>query len=142
MKTAYLVALVCLASVTAFAIQRDSDNTVTIVQLKFAAFDRHDVTAIEALYATDAVLHSPDYPNLVGNVPIAATYRRLFEAMPDAKDELQSLGVDANKVYAQFVLTGHLKGNPDAIVRVRIMSIYTVEAGRIVEDATYYDRKT
>jgi ketosteroid isomerase-like protein len=141
MKTVHLVALVCMASATAFAVQRDSDNAVATVQLKFAAFDRHDVTAIAAIYAAEAVLHSPDYPNLVGNSQIAETYRLLFEAIPDAKDELQSLGRSADKVYAQFVLTGHFKGATDASVRIRIMSVYTIKGGHIVDDSTYYDRK-
>ena len=140
-EAAYLIALFFVASATAFAVKQPSDDTVKTVQLKFAAFDRHDATAIQGIYADEAVLHSPDYPNLVGNAQIADTYRRLFEAIPDAKDELQSLDTSADKVYAQFLLTGHWKGAPEQAVKVRIMSVYTVRGGHIVEDVTYYDRK-
>ena len=140
-EAAYLIALFFLASATAFAVKHGSDDTVRTVELKFAAFDRHDATAIQGIYAADAVLHSPDYPNLVGNAPISDTYRRLFEAIPDAKDEIQSLDRSADKVYAQFVLTGHWKAAPDQAVKVRIMSVYTVKDGHIAEDVTYYDRK-
>ena len=135
MKTAYLITLLAAASCLAAA------DSVVPVRLKFLAFDRHDVGAIQAIYADDAVLHSPDYPNLVGNTQIAATYRRLFEGIPDARDELQSLDRSGDKVYAQFTLTGHWKTAPDQAVRVRILSVYTMKGGHIVEDATYYDRK-
>ncbi len=144
MKTAslHMIALAGLASATGFAVTRDSVDTVTTVRLKFEAFDRHDAAVIGEIYAPEATLHSPDYPNLVGNSQIADTYRHLFEAIPDAKDEIQSLGRSGDKVYAQFVLTGHLKGAADKTVNVRIMSVYTVKAGHIVDDSTYYDRKT
>ena len=140
-EAAYLIALFFVASAAAFAVKQGSDDTVKTVQPKFAAFDRHDTAAIQGIYADEAVLHSPDYPNLVGNAPIADTYRRLFEAIPDAKDEVQSLDSSADKVYAQFVLTGHWKAAPDQAVKVRIISVYTVRGGHIVEDVTYYDRK-
>ena len=136
MKAGYLIALLCCSWC------RAGVDPVATVRLKFMAFDRHDAAAIQGIYADDAVLHSPDYPNLAGNAPIADTYRRLFDAIPDARDKVQSLDRSANKVYVQFVLTGHLKGAPDRAVKVRIMSVYTVQGGRIVEDVTYYDRKT
>jgi ketosteroid isomerase-like protein len=138
MKPAYLIALLCSACSPAGAHPVDPAATV---RLKFAAFDRHDAGAIQGIYAGDAVLHSPDYPNLVGNAPIADTYRRLFEAIPDAKDELRSLDRSADKVFAQFVLTGHFKAAPDVAVKIRIISVYTVHGDHIVEDVTYYDRK-
>ena len=141
-EAAYLIALFFLASATAFAVKHGSDDdTLRTVQLKFAAFDRHDAAAIQGTYAAEAILHSPDYPNLVGNAPIADTYRRLFEAIPDAKDEVQSLDRSADKVYARFALTGHWKAAPEQAIKVRIFSVYTVRGGHIVEDDTYYDRK-
>jgi ketosteroid isomerase-like protein len=138
MKPAYLIALLCSACSPAGAHLADPAETV---RLKFAAFDRHDAGTIEAIYAGEAVLHSPDYPNLVGNAPIADTYRRLFQAIPDARDEVLSLDRSADKVFAQFVLTGHLKAAPDVAVKIRIISVYTVHGDHIVEDVTYYDRK-
>jgi ketosteroid isomerase-like protein len=111
------------------------------VRLKFAAFNKHDVDAIERIYASDATLQSPDYPHLSGNSKIADTYRKIFEAIPDAKDELEALETSPHHVYAQFVLTGHFNGAQDKPVRVRIISVYAVKNGHITDDATYYDRK-
>jgi hypothetical protein len=115
---------------------------IDTVRLKFYAFNQHDVGAIEEIYASSASLHSPDYPNLVGNKPIADTYRRLFDAIPDAKDNLELLEASANHIYAQFVLTGHLKAAQDKPISVRIISVYEVKGAHIVDDSTYYDRKT
>ena len=114
---------------------------IDTVQKKFAAFNRHDAMAIQEIYAGNATLHSPDYPSLEGSAPIADTYRKLFDAIPDAQDNLELLEASANHVYAQFLLTGHWKGEQDKPLNVRIISVYAVKDGHIVEDSTYYDRK-
>lgn len=38
-------------------------------------------------------------------------------------------------------VTGHWKGAQDMPLNVRIISVYAVKNGHIVEDSTYYDRK-
>jgi len=115
---------------------------IETIQRKFAAFNAHDVAAIESIYAADAVLHSPDYPQLVGNSKIADTYKRIFEAIPDAKDDVVSIQSSADTVYAQFVLSGHFNGMQSKPVNVRIISVYTVKDHHIAGDSTYYDRKS
>jgi ketosteroid isomerase-like protein len=112
-----------------------------VIDEKFRAFNRHDTAAIEKLYAAAARLHSPDYPDLEGNGPIAETYRTLFETIPDARDEVTAIEAGPQHVYAQFVLRGHLGGETKKPITVRIMSVYRVEGGRITQDDTYYDRK-
>ncbi len=96
---------------------------------------------IEEIYSPTAILNSPDYRGLVGNEPIAETYRKLFDSIPDAKDEIELLESVGKHVYAQFRLCGHWNGMQDKPISVRIMAVYTVRDGRIVEDTTYYDRK-
>jgi ketosteroid isomerase-like protein len=146
METANQKAIICaafsLASLTGCATLRNHDDPMTVVRQKFAAFDRHDTPAIQNLYAADAVLNSPDYPELHGNVQIGDTYQRLLKAVPDARDEVQSLDLSGQKVYAQFFLIGHWMGSADNPIRVPILSVYTVRAGHIVADATYYDRRS
>ncbi len=143
MKTAVL--LFCMASGianTATSAGSGGDiKSMDAVRLKFAAFNKHDADTIEKIYASSAILHSPDYPNLAGNKQIADTYRGLFNAIPDANDKLETLETSSSHIYAQFVLTGHLKGAQDKPITVRIISVYAVKDGRIVDDATYYDRK-
>ena len=69
MKKVALVALAFIMSngsmATGVAGAEHGRHTKTIAS-KFEAFNRHDVAAIQASYAPDAVLHSPDYPDLHG----------------------------------------------------------------------------
>jgi len=143
MKASSLMVMFCVAGsvACAAAAAADTDDAAKTVQRKFAAFNAHDAAAIQDIYGADAVLHSPDYPELKGNGPIAGTYRQLFAAIPDAKDEVQTVDVAGDRVYVQFLLTGHWGGAPDKAVHARIMSIYTVADGHITADTTYYDRK-
>lgn len=129
------------AGSSSYAASLAETGPMEAVRHKFAAFNRHDVGAIEKIYSSGAILNSPDYRNLVGNKPIAETYRKLFDSIPDAKDEIELLESAGKHVYAQFLLSGHWNGMQDKLVSVRIMAAYTVRDGRIVEDATYYDRK-
>jgi ketosteroid isomerase-like protein len=116
-------------------------DSIKAVRSKFTAFNLHYVAAIKDIYSSDAMLNSPDYHDLVGNKPIAETYKQLFESIPDAEDNVQLLELAGEHVYVQFVLTGHWNGSPDKPVNVRIISVYKVSDGHIVDDATYYDRK-
>jgi len=130
-----------IVSSAASADSADPINSINSIRMKFEAFNKHDADAIEKIYASGATLHSPDYPALVGNKQIADTYRGLFDAIPDAKDNLETLENSSTHVYAQFVMTGHLKGEEHKPISVRIISVYAVKDGRIVDDSTYYDRK-
>jgi hypothetical protein len=118
-----------------------TSDVVRVVQSKFKAFNAHDVAAIEQIYAADAVLHSPDYPELAGNTAIAGTYKRLFDAIPDAQDTVQNIIRSDDKVVVEFILTGHFGGAESKSVHARLVSIYTVKHDHIVADSTYYDRK-
>ena len=133
------VATTCASGAPPMVEQTDVANPV---RQKFTAFNKHDVEGIKSVYAADAVLHSPDYPDLTGNGPVANTYRKLFAAIPDAKDDVKTLDVIGNRVYVQFVLEGHWGGSQGKALHVPIMSVYTVKGGHIVDDTTYYDRKT
>ncbi|QNK00687.1 nuclear transport factor 2 family protein [Dyella telluris] len=151
MKTITLLGLACaLGTVAEAALPpataegaslKAMDPEQTVAQ-KFDAFNRHDADAIQSLYAEDATLQSPDYPQLQGNAKIADTYRWIFAAIPDARDTISSIETAGSNVYVQFVLTGHLKDAPGKAVSVRIMSVYRVGKHRIESDSTYYDRKT
>lgn len=130
-----------LAGGSSIAASPTDDAAIEVVRHKFAAFNQHDVGAIEEIYSRNATLNSPDYRDLIGNNPIAETYRKLFESIPDAKDTVGLLESAGARVYAQFVLSGHWNGMQDKLIAVRIIAVYTVRDGRIIDDATYYDRK-
>jgi ketosteroid isomerase-like protein len=141
-RTSLVVVLLCLPTARqGWAEPTAAAHRVAVVRKKFSAFNQHDASAIQRLYAADARLHSPDYPDLAGNQPIADTYRRIFAAIPDARDEIKVLDAGSERVYVQFVLSGHLGGAPDKSISIRIISVYRVTEEHIVEDDTYYDRK-
>lgn len=145
MKTQNFLAfacLLCLAGIPAPPAGAADRDALEAVRQKFAAFNRHDADAIERLYADNAALHSPDYPDLGGNRPIADTYRKIFAAIPDAEDRITSIERAGSHVYVRFILAGHVGGARDKPVSVRLISVYTLKNDRIVEDDTYYDRKT
>jgi SnoaL-like polyketide cyclase len=127
---------------SAYAAGTVGGQSIATVQSKFIAFNRHSVAEIEGIYSDRAMLNSPDYHELMGNKPIADTYRKLFEAIPDATDEVELLEAAGSHVYAQFILHGHWGGMQDKPINVRIIAVYKVEGDRIVDDATYYDRKS
>jgi ketosteroid isomerase-like protein len=142
LKLTILASVATLSAVIAVrAAPLVESSRAAVVRAKFAAFNRHDAQSIEQLFAADARLRSPDYPALVGNRPIGDTYRRLFAAIPDARDEVTVLEVGPERVYAQFTLSGHWGGDPDKPITVRIISVYRVKSGKIFEDDSYYDRK-
>lgn len=141
MKKIALTLLVLISCSLSAVLHAAPANPIQVVQKKFEAFNRHDVSTIESLYGPQATLQSPDYPQLSGNANIAQTYRQLFKAIPDARDTVVKMDVIANRVYAQFLLTGHFGGDQSNSVSVKIISVYTIERDRIVSDSTYYDRK-
>jgi ketosteroid isomerase-like protein len=130
-----------LAGGSSNAASQVDNQLIETVRNKFAAFNQHDVAAIEQIYSGTATLNSPDYHDLVGNKSIAETYRRIFDSIPDAKDTIEQLESVGQHVYVQFVLSGHWNGLQAKPISVRIMSVYTVKDGRIAADETYYDRK-
>jgi ketosteroid isomerase-like protein len=134
-KTSLVAAVLCLPIAGQGWAERTPDaRQVDVVRRKFSAFNQHDALAIQRLYATDARLHSPDYPDLAGNQSIAETYRRIFTAIPDARDDVKVLEAGSERMYVQFVLSGHMAGAADRPISVRIISVCRVKEGRILED--------
>ena len=138
--TLFALSGMCLATVPANG--NVESRSIETVRSKFAAFNLHDVAAIEKIYSQGAILNTPDYRDLVGNKPIAETYRKLFDAIPDAKDDIELLESAGNHIYVKFIMTGHWNGAQDKPINAHIMAVYTVRDGRIIGDTTYYDRKT
>lgn len=142
MKKTLLTSIICAISYGSLSVSvASSPSPASVVKQKFDAFNRHDVNVIESLYSPNAVLQSPDYPGLSGNVEIAKTYQKLFDAIPDAKDSVTQIDSIEHRVYAQFILTGHIGGDQNKPVSAKIISIYTVDGAHITADTTYYDRK-
>jgi ketosteroid isomerase-like protein len=87
-----LVGVVSVMFLTACSMterRADADTTASVFE-KFEAFNRHDAAAIREIYAPEAMLESPDYPSLTGNLRIGDKYTRIFDSISDARDSIQS----------------------------------------------------
>lgn len=83
----------------------------------FRALNAHDVDAVVALHAPDAVLRDPRLPHPVrGRWGIAEELSGIFRAFPDIQwpqEELRVYAADARRAAAQWRLTATMTGRLD-----------------------------
>ena len=130
---------ILLAAISLPAVAHDSPEAV--VKKRFEATAHHDIDAIAALYAPDALETSPAFCNTrQGSVGARKTYGDLFRDAPGIEDEVTNVVVDGNHVAVQFVARVR---KPDGSIafEVPLANFLTVEDGRIVRDDTYFDTK-
>jgi len=107
-----------------------------IVEELFRAFNRHDVPALQALYAPDARLTSSDFCKPRTGADVARTYAALFRAFPGIRDEVISIVVDGDQAAVRFRSSNATEGNE---LHLELMTFFRFKDGRIVEDATIFD---
>jgi len=127
-----LVALLLASSMTV------ANSPRSVVEELFRAFNRHDVSALQALYAPDARLTSSDFCKARTGADVARTYAALFRAFPDIRDEVISIVVDGDQAAVRFMTSGVTEGNE---FHFELMTFLRFRDGRIVEDATIFDTK-
>lgn len=111
----------------------------TVVENRFAAVRRHDVEAIVALYANDAVETSPAFcTERSGPEGVRRTYTELFQAFPDISDDVTSIVVEGERVAVQFTARSK-KPDGSYAFEVPLANFLVVRHGRIVRDDTYFD---
>jgi len=112
-----------------------------VVEKRIAAVMRHDLEAIVALYAPDAVETSPGFcAGRHGPEGARKTYGDLFQAYPNITDDDVAYVVDGNQVAVQFVARVR-KPDGSFLFEIPIANFLTVEHGRITRDVTYFDTK-
>lgn len=111
----------------------------TVVENRFAAVRRHDVEAIVALYANDAVETSPAFcAERSGPEGARRTYTELFQAFPEITDDVTSIVVEGERVAVQFTARSR-KPDGSYAFEVPLANFLVVRHGRIVRDDTYFD---
>jgi ketosteroid isomerase-like protein len=92
-------------------------------------------TLADELYATDYVLHDPDFPNLPpGPAGVKPMMRKLLtDVIPDMQVTLEDTIVEGNKVAVRFTMRGTdlPTGKP---VRLTILSVAHYSGGKVVEE--------
>ena len=112
-----------------------------VVEKRIAAVMRHDLEAIVALYAPDAVETSPGFcVDRHGPEGARKTYGDLFQAYPNITDDVVGYVVEGNQVAVQFVARVR-KPDGSFAFEIPIANFLTVEHGRIMRDVTYFDTK-
>jgi ketosteroid isomerase-like protein len=129
--------LLAIASTPAAA----QDSPEAVVKKRFEATARHDLDAIAALYAPEAIETSPAFCAVrQGTAGARKTYGDLFHDAPGIEDEVTNFVVDGNHVAVQFIARVR---KPDGSIAFEapLANFLTVEHGRIVRDDTYFDTK-
>ncbi|MEJ8801869.1 nuclear transport factor 2 family protein [Pontibacter sp. H249] len=125
-------------------------QTVQVMQQMFEAFNKHDLEAMAALYADDAVFTSPEMIEpKKGKAAVAEIYGPLFEMAPDVQDEVKHYIYNGkDEIAVEFLSKGtvenigpndppHMKGKE---FELKIFCRLKVKDGKIIEDVTYYDQ--
>ena len=130
---------ICWSSVVADV--HASDSPKSVVEQRFAAVRRHDVEAIVALYADDAVETSPGFcHDRTGPAGARQTYSELFASFPNITDDVVAILVDGKHVAVQFMARSR-KLDGTVAFEVPLANFITVEHGHITRDDTYFDSK-
>ena len=127
-----IVALLLASSMSLSMSQR------SIVEELFRAFNRHDVSALQALYVHDARLTSSDFCKARTGADVTRTYTALFREYPDIRDEVISIVVDGDQAAVRFMTSSDTEGKE---FHFELMTFFRFRGGLIVEDATIFDTK-
>ena len=110
-----------------------------IIRSLFAAFNRHDVDGLAALYAPDAYLMSSDFSEpRHGPEGVRKTYSELFSQLPSVHDEVKTLIVKGDEAAIEFISTWGANGKMPT-GRLEIATFFKLRRGKIVSDITYFN---
>lgn len=115
-----------------------SSNPRTVIDELFRAFNRHDVVALQALYAPDARVMSSDFCHPRTGADVTRTYSALFRAFPGIRDDVISMVIEGDQAAVRFKTSGVAEGNA---FHFELMTFFRFRDGRIVEDVTIFDNK-
>ena len=92
----------------------EKDSLRLRVEELFRAMNAHDVDAVEAMHAPDAILRHPAMPQVAtGRSAIAEGFRAIFRAFPDIQfpmDEIRLYVADDRHAAASWHFTGTMTG--------------------------------
>src|ERR1700723_3704256 len=81
-----------------------------IIDKLFDSFNRHDVAALQALYAPNARLTSSDFCKPRTGADVTRTYGALFRAFPDIRDDVETIIIEGDRVAVRFVTSRRMPG--------------------------------
>jgi len=121
----FLIALVSMTS-----------DPAAIIDKLFDSFNRHDVAALQALYAPNARLTSSDFCKQRTGADVARTYGALFRAFPDIRDDVDTIIIDGDRAAVRFVSSIRTLGRG---FPMKLTTFFRFSGGRIIDDDTIFD---
>lgn len=117
-----------------------ADGNEAIVRSMFDAFNRHDWKAMAEHYTDSALFLDPSLGTayvMQQRADMVAKYAAMQAMFPDIHDEVTGIYPCGDKVIVEFISTGK---SDSTSFKLPISSILTLQNGKIVKDATYYDQ--
>ncbi len=118
-----------------------------LARRSFEAFNQRDLSAADQIYAPSYVLHSPiappDLP--IGAEGVRQQHAGYLAAFPDAQITVEDLIAEGDRVAVRVTVRGTHQGTFIGVaptgrrVTLEAITIYRVDAGKIVEDWTIAD---
>ena len=123
----------------------DRDAALHLIQDVTAAFDRHDLDAIMALFADDAVFESPRGSDpwghrFVGKDEIREAFASRFSGIPDVRYTGDEHFVDGDRGATEWTLSGTTTSGER--IEVRGCDLWTFRDGKIVKKDSFWKIRT
>ncbi len=118
-----------------------------LARTSFEAFNQRDLSAADEIFAPSYVLHNPLAPLDLPRGPdgVRQQHAGYLAAFPDAQIAVEDLIAEGNRVAVRATVRGTHQGTFLGVaptgrqVTLEAITIYRVEAGKIVEDWTLAD---
>jgi ketosteroid isomerase-like protein len=116
-------------------------NRLAVLKALVAAFNAHNLDAIMALFADDAILEMPRGPDpwgrrFVGRAAVREGLRARFEGLPDVHYDADSHYVDGDMGISQWTVTGTLKNGER--IEARGCDFYSFRGDRVVKKDSFW----
>jgi ketosteroid isomerase-like protein len=123
----------------------EHDDAMDMLRSICAAFDRHDLDAIMAHFAEDAVFESPRGPDrwgqrFVGVDQIREAFAGRFSGIPDVRYQDDDHFVDGDRGASEWTLSGTMVDGP--LIEVRGCDLWTIRDGKVVKKDSFWKIRT
>lgn len=130
-------------------VERSPRSPGNVVLTWVSAYNAHDAEAAAALYHERAInLQHPWGKATEGRDAMRDTYRRVFEAFPDLRVEVDPVVEEGRSVVVEWRFSGTMRGSfaghapTGRRFTLRGCEVFEVEDGRIRVQRGYWDRGT
>jgi ketosteroid isomerase-like protein len=116
-------------------------NRLSTLKARVVAFNAHDLDAIMALFADDAVLEMPRGPDpwgrrYVGRAAVREGLKARFDGLPDVHYVADSHWVDGDMGISQWTVTGTTKAGER--IEARGCDFYSFRGDKVVKKDSFW----